>query len=150
MNYLERILALVNNKHIASMQLLDVLQEISASWVTLDGIHIILGLLYISTGIGVVLFVGGFYLSKKRLLGNMVLSDVQATQKGYTVRTYSDELIGMKGTAQTPLRPSGKVIVRGRYHDAKTLGSFVAAGTTVVVTEISGTSLTVQAVVHQV
>lgn len=140
---------LVSIVRISNTQFLASLQQQGASWITPDSIRTILSLLYVLVGTGFVLFLGGYYLTNTRFFRRIVLSDVQATHQGYTARTYPDSLIGLQGTTQTPLRPAGKVMIGGVYYDVKTLGTYVASGATVVVTAVSGTSLTVQAI-HQV
>ncbi len=134
---------------ISGMQFLASLQQQGVSWITPDSIHTILSLLCVLVGVGFVCLLGGYSLTRTRFFRRIMLSDVQATNQGYTARTYPDSLVGLQGTAQTPLRPAGKVTIGGMYYDAKTLGTYVASGATVVVTAVSGTSLTVQAI-HQV
>jgi len=151
MNYLAwRMLGPVSTAGTLSARLLTALQQEGSSWSPLeDGIRTALGLLTVLAGIGIVLFVGGFFLSKTRFFRRMALSTVQATHQGYTARTHPDSLIGLQGIAQTPLRPAGKAMIRGVYYDVSTLGTYVAPGAAVVVTGVAGTSLTVQAI-HQV
>jgi len=109
-------------------------------------IYIVLCILAALTGISIVLFMGGVYLSKTRFFHRIALSTTQATHQGYTACTYPDSLIGMQGITQTPLRPAGKVTIRGVCYDVKTIGTYVASGAAVVVTDVAGTALTVQAI----
>jgi membrane-bound serine protease (ClpP class) len=147
MSYLAETLASTDMLDSLVTHFLSVLQPESAFWSFLeDNMRTILVILTALGGISVVLFVGGVYLSKTRLFSRMALSEVQATQQGYTARTYPDSLIGLQGTAQTPLRPAGKAKIHGVYYDVKTPGTYVAPGMTVVVTDVAGTSLTVQAI----
>ena len=149
MDYLTWMLEPTNTACALGTQLLTALQQEGSPWSPLeDSISTALGLLTVLAGIGMVLLVGGFFLSKTRFLRRMALSTVQATQQGYTARTHPDSLIGLQGVAQTPLRPAGKAIIRGVCYDVSTLGTYVAPGATVVVTGVAGTSLTVQAI-HQ-
>ena len=129
--------------------LLTELQREDLSWSPLASENMVRAALFMLAalaGIGIVLFMGGVHLSKTRAFRRMVLSTVQATQQGYTARTYPDSLIGRQGIAQTPLRPAGKVIICDVCYDVKTLGTYVESGTAVVVTDVAGTSLTVQAI----
>jgi len=139
----------VSRVHISDTQFLASLRQQGASWITPDSIHTILSLLCVLVGVGFVCFLGGYYLTYTSFFRRIVLSHVQATHQGYTARTYPDSLIGRQGTAQTPLRPTGKVTIDDVCYDAKTQGTYVASGATVVVTAVSGTSLIVQAI-HQV
>ena len=150
MNYLAWMLGPASTVSALGAQLLTVLQQESPPCRPLeDNIRTALGLLTVLAGTGMLLFVGGFLLSKTRFLRRMALSTVQATHQGYTARTHPDSLIGLQGIAQTPLRPARKAMIRGTYYDVSTLGTYVAPGTAVVVTGVAGTSLTVQAI-HQV
>ncbi len=150
MNYLAWMLGSASTSCALGAQLLTALQQEDSSWSPLeDHIHTALGLLIVLAGIGMVLLVGGFFLSKTRFFRRMALSTVQATHQGYTARTHPDNLIGLRGIAQTPLRPAGKAMIHGVYYDVSTLGTYVAPEAPVVVTGIAGTSLIVQAI-HQV
>ena len=111
-------------------------------------IYITLGMLIAVVIIGVLLLIGGAYLSKTRFFRSMTLYTTQDTYQGYTARTYPDSLIGSQGIAKTPLRPAGKATIGGVCYDVKTLGTYVAPGVAVVVTDVVGTSLVVQAI-HQ-
>ena len=149
MNYVVWTLKPAGVLHALRAQLLIELQRENVSWssLPLDGvIHEVLGIMAAVAVIIIVLFVGGVYLSKTRLFRSMALSAVQAAHQGYTACVYPDSLIGLEGIAQTPLRPAGKVEIDNVCYDAKTLGTYVASGVGVVVTGISGTSLTVQAI----
>jgi membrane-bound serine protease (ClpP class) len=147
MNYLVWMLGPVSMMRAAGMQLLTGLQQENSSWSPLeDSIYTALGVVAVLGGIGLVMLVGGIFLSKTRLFRRMALSTVQDTHQGYTSRTYPDSLIGLQGTAQTPLRPAGKATICGVCYDVKTLGTYVAPGVAVVVIDAAGTSLTVQAI----
>ena len=126
-------------------QFLAIAQQEIASESSLEvNVYTLSGLLASLACISIVLLVGSILLSKTRFFRRAVLSTVQSINQGYTARTYSDKLIGLKGTAQTPLRPAGKAVVQGIRYDVKTLGTYVASGATVVITDVEGTSLTVE------
>lgn len=147
MSYLVDTLESASAVHVLVTRLLTVLQPESVSWEPAEhNIRATLAILAVLAGISVVFLVGGTYLSKTRFFSRMALSEVQAANQGYTACTYPNSLIGLQGIAQTPLRPSGKAQIHGVCYDVKTLGTYVATGTTVVVTDVAGTSLTVQAI----
>ena len=108
-------------------------------------LYITVWVLAVLAGLGIMPVVVSACLSRSCLFRYMALFQVQATQQGYTARPYPATLIGQAGKAQTPLRPAGKVLIQGKYYDAKTIGPYVAVGTAVVVTGVEGSSLTVQA-----
>ena len=147
MSYLAETLEPTDMARVLNTHFLTMLLPESSSWAPIeDNIRATLVILTALAGISVVLFVGGIYLSRTRFFSRMALSEVQATKQGYTARTYPDSLIGLQGTAQTPLRPSGKAKIHGVCYDVKTLGTYVAPGMTIVITDVAGTSLTVQAI----
>ena len=151
MNYVAWTFKIAGILRALSTQLSIDLQQENTSWSPLPleaVIRTTLGILAAVAVISIVLFVGGMYLSKTRLFSNMALSTVQATHQGYTARTYPDSLIGREGITQTPLRPAGKTMIGGVCYDVKTLGTYIGPRVAVVVTSVSGTSLTVQAI-HQ-
>jgi membrane-bound ClpP family serine protease len=55
-------------------------------------------------------------------------------------------MVGRTGIAFSPLRPSGKVEIDGRHHDAASDGGFIDAGTTVEVVGWSGFVMIVRGV----
>ena len=112
-------------------------------YAVVDSIQKIVYLLFVLASISIFLFLGGLYLSKTHILRRIALTDVQSTKQGYTSPTYSSKLIGAQGIAQTPLRPSGKVTIRGMHYDAKTLGAYIPSETHIIVISVSGSSLTV-------
>lgn len=95
-------------------------------------------------GVGILGLLIGIYFSKSRLFRRMALYTVQDTQQGYTAPIYPKHLIGTRGTAQTPLRPAGKVMIDGNYYDVTTLGIYVEPQTTIIVTDVVGPSLIVR------
>jgi membrane-bound ClpP family serine protease len=55
-----------------------------------------------------------------------------------------DAMVGRSGTAFTPLRPSGRIELDGRHHEAVSEGRFIDAGATVEVVGWSGFALIVR------
>lgn len=92
----------------------------------------------------IVLVVVAFrFLRRSALWGRLILSHSETTEKGYVAPRVDDNMVGLEGTAATPLRPSGKVsLSNGRKVDAMSEGSYIEAGTEVVVTGFSsGTAI---------
>ena len=90
---------------------------------------------------GLVFLVVSAWLSRSTFLS---LSTTQAVQRGYVSPTYPNTLIGQQGIAQTPLHPAGKVHIGGTRYDAKTVGTYLAQGTPIVVVDTAGIALTVE------
>lgn len=112
-----------------------------------SGMRVAIVLLATAAGMSLLLLLGSMYLSKARCFWNrMPLLQVQDPQQGYTAPTYPPTLIGQQGTTQTPLRPAGKVRIKGLRYDAISIGTYMPPGTAVVVTEVAGSSLVVQAI----
>lgn len=110
----------------------------------------VLGMILIVSAIAAILcislFVSGVYLSRTHFFRSWTLYTTQDTHQGYTAQIHSDDLVGSEGITETPLRPSGKALICGLRYNVTTPGTYVAPGVAVVVTNISGTSLVVEAV----
>jgi len=63
----------------------------------------------------------------------MVLQDEQRSQQGYVSGKQTGTLIDKTGLAKTDLRPSGKVLIDGKWYDAVSLDGFVEQGSSVLV-----------------
>lgn len=61
-----------------------------------------------------------------------------ATSTGTTQASGLAQLIGQTGTAITPLRPSGTILVAGKRVDAITGGDFIEQGTAVRIVRVEG------------
>lgn len=94
----------------------------------------------------ILLLVGGSKLPETRFFKRIALTDTQNREAGYVSYQYKESLIGKKGTAQTVLRPSGKVMIEGKMYDAYTRGDFIERGQTVEVISEEGPSLKVKIV----
>lgn len=90
--------------------------------------------------------VGGIVLGRRFLTGRsplqkkVVLTAEMKPEEGYVSHPQIEpELVGRTALVMAVLRPSGRVIVDGRYYDAAAEdGLFVARGRTVTVTRIEG------------
>lgn len=100
----------------------------------------------------VVGILGGFilslYLGKKLFTShsgpfkNLALNTVQDIKEGYlNVDASFMALKGKTGTAQTVLRPGGKVLIDGEVYDAVTEGGFIDRGEDIVVLKVGTAQL---------
>lgn len=99
-----------------------------------------------SLGGMVLLLVGGSRLPETRFFKHVALTDTQNRSAGYVSVEYKESLIGKTGTAETVLRPSGKVMIDGKMYDAYTRGDYIEKGQTVEVISEEGPSLKVRIV----
>ena len=66
--------------------------------------------------------------------GNLSLKSEQRTEEGFIgVETRQKSLVGEVGMAHTILRPSGKVMIKGRLYDAKSEYGFIEKGSAIKV-----------------
>lgn len=75
---------------------------------------------------------------------NIILSDSTSTEKGYISQKNRLELIGLKGTTLTPLRPSGTGEFDGERIDIVTEGGYIPLGAQVKVVKTEGTRVVVR------
>lgn len=89
-----------------------------------------------------------FFLIKKfgikGLVNRFILGDAQTNEQGYVAPKDQRDLVGKKGVALTPFRPSGKAKIEGVRVDAVSIGGFIPAGTRIVVTQVEGGRVVVQ------
>ncbi len=112
--------------------------EIARATTTLAAAFVLLGLLAVSLN---------KYLPRSERLGRLVLAPELSAAEGYTSAATQSDLIGMTGTALTPLRPSGTVDIDGRRIDVVSEGPMVSAGASVEVTRSRGSVVVVREVV---
>jgi membrane-bound serine protease (ClpP class) len=93
---------------------------------------------------GILTFVLIKYFGVKGMWQKLILRDSQRNEEGYVASQNRRELLGKEGIALTPLRPAGVVKIEGKRIDAVTTGSFIAAGTPIVVSLVEGTRVVVQ------
>lgn len=93
-----------------------------------------------------VLFFLGYRLTKIKVFNRVALLNTQSKADGYVATFYTENLIGKQGTADTILRPSGRIEIEDEVYDAYTRGEYVEKGEKVVVISQEGTSLKVRAV----
>ncbi len=96
----------------------------------------------------ILMFYGAARLSSgdSAILKRVALQGSLQKADGYTSTFIQTDLVGMRGTAYTVLRPSGKVQIDGEIYDASTRGSFIDKGDEIEVINQQGTSLKVKKV----
>lgn len=94
----------------------------------------------------VVLFVIGYRFTQSKMFSRVALMSSQEKKDGYVATLQNEDLIGRQGTANTILRPSGRIEIEGEVYDAYTRGEYVESGERVVVISQEGSSLKVRAV----
>jgi membrane-bound serine protease (ClpP class) len=97
-----------------------------------------------SLGGMILLLVGGSKLPETRFFKHIALTDTQNRTDGYVSFRYTESLLGKIGTAETVLRPSGKIIIDGKLYDASTRGDYIQKGQAVEVISEDGPSLKVK------
>lgn len=93
----------------------------------------------------VLLFAGGAKLADTRFYKRVALVDTQDREQGYTA-SFKENMKGQRGVAHTVLRPSGKVIINDKLHDAFTRGEYIEKGEAIEVIDDETTSLKVKKV----
>jgi len=70
---------------------------------------------------------------------------LNATEKNMTVEINNlDTLIGMRGTAYTILRPTGKILVDGKRYEAMAEGAFIQKDNEIEIIRIEGNNIIVR------
>ena len=94
----------------------------------------------------ILLLVAGSKLPDTRFFKRVALTDTQNRSEGYVSFQFTESLLGKRGTAETVLRPSGKVMIEGKMYDAYTRGDYIQKGQSVEVISEEGPSLKVKMV----
>ena len=92
---------------------------------------------------------GSFWIARRLFtttaLSHMVLSAAQPSSEGFVgVDQEASKFIGEEGTAFTVMRPSGKVMINDRLHDATALTGFIERGDKVKVIKFETAQLFVR------
>lgn len=93
----------------------------------------------------VLLFVLGYRFTKSNMFKKVALITTQDKDDGFVATFYNQDLIGKEGTANTILRPSGRIEIEDEIYDAYTRGEYIEKGEKIVVVSQEGTSLKVRA-----
>lgn len=78
----------------------------------------------------------------------LILSDTQATERGYTVQALEEELaaVGLEGVAGSDLRPAGRGRFENRIYDVVTQGEYIGKGTRIRIIQAEGNRYVVETI----
>lgn len=109
----------------------------------LEGL-VLTGVVLLVIAIIVVVFL--VLLSKGKLSSNFVLKAENSNEEGFSSAAQDlHPLVGLEGTAQTTLRPAGRVLLDGQVYDVTSSGDYIAAGEPVRVLAVNGGRIVVAA-----
>lgn len=92
----------------------------------------------------VVLLFTARYFKHKGIWSKFVLKDQMTSEQGYNSATDHRSLIGKKGIAITPLRPSGTAFIDGQRIDVISAGDFIDKSQKIEVDQVEGTRVVVK------
>ncbi len=95
---------------------------------------------FLISAVGIIL--AAYYLPRTRTYNQLILDSTAGTQTSSSDRPHLE--IGMTGTAQSTLRPSGRATIHDYAVDVVTEGDFIKAGTEVRIREIHGSTVVVE------
>lgn len=73
-----------------------------------------------------------------KLFDKIILHTNQSSSEGYVSGSLHEEIVGMKGFADTNLRPSGFIIIGNSRYDAVSIGEWINKGDEIEVDSIEG------------
>lgn len=82
---------------------------------------------------------------RSALWGRLVLKHEQKDEEYRAAADYST-LLGREGTAETTMRPAGRIKIGGEYYDAVSEGEFIPQGQAVRVVKVEGSRIVVRSV----
>ncbi|HHY36836.1 MAG TPA: nodulation protein NfeD [Firmicutes bacterium] len=84
------------------------------------------------------------YLAKTNRWRWFVLTDRLDKEQGYVAHQSLQDLVGREGVALTPLRPAGAAEIGGERYDVISEGTYLPAGTRIVVVRVEGVRVMVR------
>ena len=81
---------------------------------------------------------------QKGLLRHIILADRETVDKGYVSSVSRKQLVGLKGRALTPLRPSGTGLFEGERLDIVSVGNFIRQNDRIEIISVNGSRIVVQ------
>jgi membrane-bound serine protease (ClpP class) len=94
----------------------------------------------------VLLFLVGNKVLESKAFSRIALMDTQDSKAGYTSTSILEPMTGKTGIAHTVLRPSGKVLIDGKFYDAYSRDEYIEKGEAIEVVAHETTSLKVKKV----
>ncbi|NQU41306.1 MAG: nodulation protein NfeD [Lentisphaerae bacterium] len=86
----------------------------------------------------------GRFLPATHLFQRLMLTRAVSAAEGYQASTPTDELMGLSGTAETPLRPAGIGSFGSKRLNVVTQGVFIDRGEAIVIAETHGSRIVVR------
>jgi membrane-bound serine protease (ClpP class) len=111
-------------------------------WSSLEGPLAVLGSSLIGATIGAIVLTR--YLPQSRLFKPLRLDTSMTAAGGYVASSSTKDLVGLRGTTLSPLRPSGSARFGDRKLDVITTGQFVDSGQDVRIVESHGSRVLVE------
>ncbi len=93
----------------------------------------------------IILFFTIRHLSRRGVLRRFILEDSESADKGYVASEGRKDLVDKKGTAITPLRPAGSVLIENERIDVVTEGEYIDKDSEVTVIRTEGSRVVVRA-----
>jgi membrane-bound serine protease (ClpP class) len=91
----------------------------------------------------------GRYLPATKPFQRLMLNKAVSADEGYQASAPTDDLLGMTGIAETPLRPAGIGVFGDRRLNVVTHGDFIEKGDAIVIAETHGNRIVVDIVERQ-
>jgi membrane-bound serine protease (ClpP class) len=84
------------------------------------------------------------FFARRGALRHIILSDEERPELGYVAPADRKNLLGLEGTALSPLRPAGAAEIAGQRVDVVSEGGFIAAGAALKVVQVEGVRVVVR------
>ncbi len=84
------------------------------------------------------------FFARRGALRHIILSEEERPELGYVAPADRKNLLGLEGTALTPLRPAGAAEIKGQRVDVISEGGFIAAGAVLKVVQVEGVRVIVR------
>ena len=126
--------------------ILGIIGMISSIILSFGNVQAALTSLFIALSVSIVAFALLWKrIKKSKVWQRLILSHTESKEEDYEgTPSGPQKLVGKEGTALTPLRPSGTVIIDNERYDVVSEGGFVNANSTVQVIAVEGTRIVVR------
>jgi membrane-bound serine protease (ClpP class) len=92
----------------------------------------------------IMMFLGASRMADSAIFKRVALQETLDKEDGYSPSFRENDMAGLTGTAETVLRPSGKVMIEDQLYDASTRGDYINKGEQVIVLSDAGYTLKVK------